>query len=45
MSDEKFMDRFKFIDIFKLRGSYGLSGSLPGDFYAPFNVWDLQQGF
>ncbi len=45
VSDEKFMDRFKFIDIFKLRGSYGLSGSLPDDFYAPFNVWDLQQGF
>ncbi len=44
VSDEKFMSSAKFIDIFKLRGSYGLSGSMPDDFYAPFNVWDLSQG-
>ncbi len=44
VSDEKFMSRASFIDIFKIRGSYGLSGSMPDDFYAPFNVWNLQQG-
>ncbi len=44
ISDERFMSHLKFIDIFKVRGSYGLSGSLPDDFYAPFNVWDLRQG-
>lgn len=44
LSDEKFMDRFSFIKMFKIRGSYGLSGSMPDNFYAPFNVWDLNQG-
>jgi len=42
ISDEKFMDGIKsFVSFLKLRGSYGLSGSQSGDFYAPFNSYVL----
>ncbi|ULQ55503.1 SusC/RagA family TonB-linked outer membrane protein [Flavihumibacter rivuli] len=44
LSEEKFMERFNWIDLFKIRGSYGLSGTMPEDFYAPFNVWNVNQG-
>ncbi|WP_276501123.1 SusC/RagA family TonB-linked outer membrane protein [Terrimonas pollutisoli] len=44
VSDEKFMDKIGWINLFKLRGSYGLTGTMPDNFYAPFNVWDLAQG-
>lgn len=45
VSDEKFMDKYSWINTFKLRGSYGLSGTMPDDFYAPYNTWDVTQGF
>lgn len=45
ISDEKFMDKLSWINTLKLRGSYGLSGTMPDDFYAPFNTWDVTQGF
>lgn len=41
VSDEEFLKDISFIDFFKIRGSWGKSGILPSDFYAPFNVWDL----
>lgn len=41
VSDEEFFQNLSFVDFFKLRGSWGKSGVLPADFYAPFNVWDL----
>lgn len=41
VSDEKFLENVKFIDFFKLRGSWGQSGGLPGEYYGPFNVWEL----
>ena len=41
VSDEAFMSKFKWVDLFKLRGSWGKSGVLPSDFYAPYNVWEL----
>ena len=44
LSDEKFMQGIKWINLLKLRGSYGLTGTMPDNFYAPFNVWDLNQG-
>lgn len=44
VSDEKFMERFKWLDLLKLRASYGLSGTMPDDFYAPYNVWDVNRG-
>ena len=44
LSDEKFIGRIGWINLLKLRGSYGLTGTMPDNFYAPFNVWDLNQG-
>lgn len=41
VSDEAFMENLSFVNLFKIRGSWGLSGVLPGDFYAPYNVWEL----
>lgn len=40
-SDEAFMKNLEFVNFLKFRGSWGRSGVLPADFYAPFNVWDL----
>jgi len=40
-SDEGFLKDVAFVDFLKFRGSWGRSGTLPADFYAPFNVWDL----
>jgi len=42
-SDETFLKDVKWLSQLKLRGSYGLSGTQPTDFYAPFNVWDTPQ--
>ena len=44
LSDENFMKRVKWLDLLKFRASYGLTGSMPDDFYAPYNVWDVNQG-
>ncbi|MGB7528426.1 SusC/RagA family TonB-linked outer membrane protein [Sphingobacterium cellulitidis] len=40
-SEEEFLKDISWLNFLKFRGSWGLSGSLPQDFYAPFNVWDL----
>lgn len=40
-SEENFMEDMKWVDLLKFRASYGLSGTLPDNFYAPFNVWDV----
>nr|WP_315401507.1 SusC/RagA family TonB-linked outer membrane protein [uncultured Sphingobacterium sp.] len=39
VSDENFLKNTSWINLLKLRGSWGLSGTLPTDFYAPFNMW------
>ncbi|MCW2262317.1 MULTISPECIES: SusC/RagA family TonB-linked outer membrane protein [Sphingobacterium] len=39
VSDENFLKNTSWINMLKLRGSWGLSGTLPTDFYAPFNIW------
>jgi len=44
ISDEPFMKNVEWINELKIRGSYGLSGTMPEDFYAPFNIWDLDRG-
>lgn len=41
ISDENFMKKFDWVNMLKLRGSWGKSGVLPEDFYAPYNVWAL----
>lgn len=40
-SDESFLSDISWLNVAKLRASWGESGTLPGDFYAPFNVWSL----
>ncbi|WP_449438765.1 SusC/RagA family TonB-linked outer membrane protein [Pedobacter steynii] len=42
-SDESFLKDTKWLSMLKLRASYGLSGTQPTDFYAPFNVWSTPQ--
>ncbi len=44
VSDEKFMKSLPWIDLLKFRVSYGLSGTMPENFYAPFNSWNVSQG-
>jgi TonB-linked SusC/RagA family outer membrane protein len=40
VSDEHFMDGLKnYVSFFKIRGSYGISGSQSSDFYAPYNSY------
>lgn len=40
-SDEGFLKDVEWLSLFKVRGSWGESGTLPQDFYAPYNVWDM----
>lgn len=40
-SDEDFLTDVSWLSMMKLRASWGESGTLPADFYAPFNVWSL----
>lgn len=40
-SDEGFLKDVEWLSLLKVRGSWGESGTLPQDFYAPYNVWDL----
>ncbi|PSL46463.1 TonB-linked SusC/RagA family outer membrane protein [Chitinophaga niastensis] len=43
--DEPFAAPFKHIvDMFKIRGSYGVTGSLPGGYYLPYNNYSINQG-
>ncbi|MFB2118155.1 SusC/RagA family TonB-linked outer membrane protein [Parapedobacter sp. 2B3] len=41
ISDEAFLQSVPWVSLLKFRASWGESGTLPRDFYAPFNVWDL----
>lgn len=41
VSDENFLKDISWLNMFKFRGSWGESGTLPLDFYAPFNVWSM----
>ena len=40
-SDEGFLKDVEWLSLLKVRGSWGESGTLPQDFYAPYNVWNL----
>jgi TonB-linked SusC/RagA family outer membrane protein len=40
-SEESFLKKITWLDLFKVRASYGLSGNLPDNFYAPYNTWDV----
>ncbi len=42
VSDEKFFEGLKeVVSFFKIRGSYGLSGRLSNEFYAPYNTYSV----
>ncbi len=44
MSDEKFMNKLinkGIVSFLKLRASYGISGTQSGDFYAPYNSYNI----
>lgn len=40
-SDESFLKDVEWLSLLKFRASWGESGTLPQDFYAPYNVWNL----
>ncbi|WP_160718159.1 SusC/RagA family TonB-linked outer membrane protein [Chitinophaga solisilvae] len=43
--DEAFASSFKsWVDMFKIRGSYGVTGSLPAGYYLPYNTYSINQG-
>lgn len=43
--DEPFAAPFKsWVDMFKVRGSYGVTGSLPAGYYLPYNTYSINQG-
>lgn len=45
ISDEPFLKSVKWISMLKFRGSWGINGQQPGDFYAPWNSYNTSQGF
>ncbi|MEV4883769.1 SusC/RagA family TonB-linked outer membrane protein [Chitinophaga ginsengisegetis] len=45
ISDEPFMAPFKkWVEYFKIRGSYGVTGSLPKQYYLQYNTYSINQG-
>ncbi|MBO9732022.1 MAG: SusC/RagA family TonB-linked outer membrane protein [Chitinophaga sp.] len=45
ISEEPFMaPTKKWMDFLKIRGSYGVTGSLPNGYYMPFNTYSINQG-
>lgn len=44
LSEENFIKKINWISLLKVRASYGTSGTMPDDFYAPFNSWNVNQG-
>ncbi|HEY8958923.1 SusC/RagA family TonB-linked outer membrane protein [Chitinophaga sp.] len=45
ISDEPFMAPFKsWVEYFKIRGSYGVTGSLPKQYYLQYNNYSINQG-
>lgn len=45
MSDEDYLKDVKWLSLLKLRGSYGVNGDQPDQFYAPYNGYNLTQGY
>ncbi|RFS26265.1 SusC/RagA family TonB-linked outer membrane protein [Chitinophaga silvatica] len=45
ISDEPFMEPLKkWVDMLKIRGSFGITGSLPSGYYLPYNTYNTNQG-
>jgi len=45
LSDEEYLKSISWISTLKLRASYGVNGDQPSDFYAPYNGYNLTQGY
>jgi len=45
MSDEDYLKDVKWLSLLKIRGSYGVNGIEPTSFYAPYNNYNLTQGY
>jgi len=45
LSDEDYLKDVKWLSLLKVRGSYGINGDQPGSFYAPYNNYNLTQGY
>lgn len=44
LMEEDFMKRFTWVDQFKIRGSWGISGQQSTDYYAPYNTYVVGTG-
>lgn len=45
LSDEEYLKSVSWISLLKLRASYGVNGDQPSSFYAPYNGYNLTQGY
>lgn len=45
LTEEKFLKDLDWLNFLKLRGSYGVNGDQPSTFYAPYNSYNLTQGY
>jgi TonB-linked SusC/RagA family outer membrane protein len=45
LSEEKYLKSVNWISLLKLRASYGVNGDQPSTFYAPYNAYNLTQGY
>lgn len=45
LSDENYLKSVRWISLLKVRASYGVNGDQPSDFYAPYNGYNLTQGY
>lgn len=45
LSDENYLKSINWISLLKLRASYGVNGDQPSSFYAPYNTYNLTQGY
>ncbi|MGN6177923.1 MAG: SusC/RagA family TonB-linked outer membrane protein [Mucilaginibacter sp.] len=45
LSDEDYLKSVNWISLLKVRASYGVNGDQPSSFYAPYNTYNLTQGY
>jgi TonB-linked SusC/RagA family outer membrane protein len=45
LSDDDYLKSVNWISLLKVRASYGVNGDQPSTFYAPYNTYNLTQGY
>lgn len=45
LSEENYLKSINWISLLKLRASYGVNGDQPSSFYAPYNTYNLTNGY